>query len=72
MSKSLYLLFTLLLITSCGTDDGTDIFIPLEIQTQQDFVQVSTLQTISIDIFANDTIFLQPGCFLYHPQVMVM
>ena len=45
----------MLLITSCGSDDDTDIFVPLEIQTQEDFVQVSTLQTISIDIFANDT-----------------
>ncbi|MDA9277089.1 Ig-like domain-containing protein [Flavobacteriaceae bacterium] len=55
MHKVLYLLFAMLLITSCGSDDDTDIFIPLEIQTQEDFVQVSTLQTISIDIFANDT-----------------
>jgi uncharacterized repeat protein (TIGR03806 family) len=55
MPKVLYLLFAILLITSCGSDDDTDIFVPLEIQTQEDFVQVSTLQTISIDIFANDT-----------------
>ena len=55
MHKVLYLLFAMLLITSCGSDDDTDIFVPLEIQTQEDFVQVSTLQTISIDIFANDT-----------------
>ena len=55
MPKVLYLLFAILLITSCGSDDDTDVFVPLEIQTQEDFVQVSTLQTISIDIFANDT-----------------
>ncbi len=55
MPKVLYLLFAILLIISCGSDDDTDIFVPLEIQTQEDFVQVSTLQTISIDIFANDT-----------------
>jgi uncharacterized repeat protein (TIGR03806 family) len=55
MHKVLYLLFAMLLITSCGSDDDTDIFVPLEIQTQEDFVQVSTLQTISIEIFANDT-----------------
>ncbi len=55
MPKVLYLLFAIPLITSCGSDDDTDIFVPLEIQTQEDFVQVSTLQTISIDIFANDT-----------------
>jgi uncharacterized repeat protein (TIGR03806 family) len=55
MHKVLYLLFAMLLITSCGSDDDTDVFVPLEIQTQEDFVQVSTLQTISIDIFANDT-----------------
>ena len=51
MHKVLYLLFAMLLITSCGSDDDTDVFVPLEIQTQEDFVQVSTLQTISIDIF---------------------
>ena len=45
----------MLVITSCGSDDDTDIFVPLEIQTQEDFVQVSTLQTISIAIFSNDT-----------------
>ena len=55
MPKVLYLLFAILLIPSCGSDDDTDIFVPLEILTQEDFVQVSTLQTVSIDIFANDT-----------------
>jgi hypothetical protein len=43
------------LITSCGSDDDGDTFIPLEITTQQDIVQVSTLQTVAIDIFSNDT-----------------
>jgi uncharacterized repeat protein (TIGR03806 family) len=55
MPKVLCLLFVMLLVTSCGSDDNTDIFVPLEIQTQEDFVQVSTLQTISIAIFSNDT-----------------
>ena len=40
MPKVLYLLFAMLLITSCGSDDDTDVFVPLEIQTQEDFVQV--------------------------------
>ena len=55
MERVLYLVSTMLVITSCGSDDDTDIFVPLEIQTQEDFVQVSTLQTISIAIFSNDT-----------------
>ena len=55
MERVLYLVSSMLVITSCGSDDDTDIFVPLEIQTQEDFVQVSTLQTISIAIFSNDT-----------------
>ena len=55
MKNILFLVFSLFVITSCDTDDATDVFIPLEIQTQEDFVQVSTLQTTSIAIFDNDT-----------------
>ena len=55
MIKNLYLVMLMFVITSCGSSDDTDIFIPLEIQTQEDFVQVSTLQTVSIAIFSNDT-----------------
>ena len=55
MQRILCLLFAMLLVTSCGSDDDTDVFVPLEIETQEDFVQVSTLQTISIAIFSNDT-----------------
>ena len=54
MQKILYLLFVMVLITSCGSDDD-DRFIALEIETQEDLVQVSTLQTITIDVFSNDT-----------------
>lgn len=52
----------LLIATSCGSDDDTmlvtddgDMMVPLEITTQEDVVQVSTLQTIEISIFENDT-----------------
>ena len=55
MKNILFLVCSLFEITSCDTDDATDVFIPLEIQTQEDFVQVSTLQTTSIAIFDNDT-----------------
>ena len=55
MKNILFLVCSLFVITSCDTDDATDVFIPLEIQTQEDFVQVSTLQTTSIAIFDNDT-----------------
>lgn len=55
MKNILFLVCSLFVITSCDTDDATDVFVPLEIQTQEDFVQVSTLQTTSIAIFDNDT-----------------
>lgn len=60
---SFLLLTALFLATSCGSDDDTgtivtddgDAMIPLEITTLEDMVQVSTLQTINISIFDNDT-----------------
>lgn len=41
---------------SCSDDgDNGEIYVPLEISTQNDLVQVSTLSTIEIAIFSNDT-----------------
>ena len=49
-------------IISCSEDDSDgEIYIPLEITTQQDIVQVSTLSTIEINIFSNDSNIPQDG-----------
>ena len=72
MIKNLYLVMLMFVITSCGSSDDTDIFIPLEIQTQEDFVQVSTLQTVSIAIFSMTQIFRHLDCYQYQHQAMVM
>lgn len=49
-------------IISCSEDDnGGEVYVPLEITTQQDVVQVSTLSTVEIDIFNNDTNIPQDG-----------
>jgi uncharacterized repeat protein (TIGR03806 family) len=53
--------FVVVSLTSCGGDDDSIMtsddqgFVPLEITTTEDIVQVSTLQTIAISVFANDT-----------------
>jgi uncharacterized repeat protein (TIGR03806 family) len=47
---------------SCGDDDSDiEVYVPLEITTEEDIVQVSTLATIEIFIFNNDTNIPQDG-----------
>ncbi len=50
------------IILSCSKDDTGEVeYVPLEITTQADTVQVSTLSIIEIDIFENDTNIPQDG-----------
>jgi len=62
MPKVLYLLFAMLLITSCGSDDDTDVFVPLEIQTQEDFDKYQHCKQLALTFSLTIQIFQQPGC----------